>query len=446
MSSNVNVRSDDYPLTPEQVTDLTKGLRSRGDVYKLPNRDLARLMKDPAGLVAIQAALAATPANPVQTPEEIAAKEQAAKEAADKAAADAASAEAARVAAEEAAKKASETAPKPWEAEDASWKAQGVIISRDAEGKIIKIAEDYQIKDESGNALGRPTHIEAKDWYEWKQKKDECHIQATRAFSRLKAQKVSFKNQQEPQPVKELTEQEYLALIEDVKGKDSAKAVAAIRKIAGSEVAKERQQAQEAIAKAEGQRIAYSFMKKHTHDFNPCQANSDIIGKYLEENNLEFTEDNLEIALLAKEKELAPVIEPARPTPPADNPTVTASPEALKKRVVTITKGEAYPEPQPGETLIIIERESVVATPPVAPAAPASPAAPANPPLPASRPGVNGGIVPETMSAPRPTTATGKLTKADIIAMSKKDPAKFRRLVADPQSRLEMNAILAGKA
>lgn len=414
-------------------------LRTKADVYKLSSDDLKKKMSTAEGVAEINRALSATEENPVVTPEEAAVKaaaDQAAAEAAVKAAADAASAEAARVAAEaEAAKRSAESTAKPWEAEDASYATYGINVTRDAEGKIQRIVQEYQVKDESGNPIGRPTHLEAKSWPEFISKKDECHVQATRAFNRLKTQKVSFKQQQPAEPeYKPLTDEEMAELVKDLKGEDAAKAVAAARKIAGSEVAKDREEARAAEAKAKGKQIGYEFMQRHIHDFNPCKANSDLIGKFLEENNLEFTLDNLEIAFIAKENELAPVTVSARrvEVPPVDNPPA-AVPAAQPVP-------PALPAVQHPSAELAARQAAQAAALPAAPVPPATLPAENTPPA-TPRPGVNGGLEPGSLSAQRPTgTSTPKLTREDILKMDKE---KLKRMVKDPKSRAELNAILA---
>src|SRR6266699_2038212 len=153
------------------------------------------------GLAAINAALNATPDNPVVTPEEITAKEQVAKEAAEKAAVDAVSAEAARVVAEqEAVKKAAETVPKPWETEDAKYKEiferLGVIVTRDDQGNITKVVQNFQVKDEAGKPVGRPTRFETSDLGGLLLKNNESYTQAVRAFDRLKTQRFHLRTRQ----------------------------------------------------------------------------------------------------------------------------------------------------------------------------------------------------------------------------------------------------------
>lgn len=424
-------------------------LRTKADVYKLSNEDLKKKMSTPEGVAEINRALAATEENPVVTSEEAAAKEAAersAKEAADKAAADAASAEAARVAAEqEAAKRSAEAASKPWEVEDAAYAALGVHITRDSKGTIQHIVQEYQIKDEAtGAPIGRPTRIAATSWPEFIAKKDECHAQATRAFNRLKSQKTSFKQQQPAEPqYAQLTDEEMAQAIKDLKGDDPAKAVIAARKIAGSEVAKDRTAAREAEAKANGQRIGYEFMRRHANDFNPCKANSDLLGKFLDDNGLEFTVDNLELAFIAQEDKLAPVAVPARreEVPPVENPPVVPT---VPVPVIPAAVPQAVPAvPQHPAAELAARQAAAAPAPPAVPVPPATTPATENPVTVQPRPGVNGSIEPGSLSATRPgQQPTQELTKADILKMDKE---KLKRMVKDPQSRAKLNAILAQK-
>jgi hypothetical protein len=410
---------------------MSEILRTKADVYKLTSDDLKKKMSTVEGIAEINQALKATEESPVITPEEAAAKEAAvaadlaAKQAAAQAEADAQAAEAARVAAEA----ATVVTAKPWEAEDAAYGTYGIHITRDVNGQIQRIIQEYQVKDESGAPIGRPTHLEARSWAEFIAKKDECHVQATRAFNRLKSQKVSFKQQPVEPEYKPLTDEEMAVLVKDLKGDDAAKAVAAARKIAGSEVAKDREAAREAEAKAKGKQIGYEFMQRHVHDFNPCKANSELIGKFLEENNLEFTLDNLELAFVAKEHELAPVSVPASrvAVPPVDNPPATV-PEAL-------------PAVQHPSAELAARQAAAAAAPPAASVPPATQPVAENTPPAQPRPGINGGLEPGSLSAQRPS-ASGqpKYTREDILKMDKE---KLKRLVKDPKSRAEINAILA---
>ena len=87
----------------------------------------------------------------------------------------------------------------------------------DAEAaKPKKIVLDYQIKDEDGNPIGRPTHLEATNDEEMRLKMIEAHTQATRAFHRLKKQKLTFAKEPEA-PKPDMTDKELLDAINDVK-------------------------------------------------------------------------------------------------------------------------------------------------------------------------------------------------------------------------------------
>lgn len=408
---------------------MSEILRTKADVYKLTSDELKKKMSTAEGVAEINQALKATEESPVVTPEEAAAA-QAAKEAADLATAEAATVEATRVAAEtEAAKRSAETAPKSWEAEDTVYQTYGIHITRDAQGQIQRIVQEYQVKDESGAPIGRPTHLEARSWAEFIAKKDECHVQATRAFNRLKSQKVSFKQQPAEPEYKPLTDEDMAQLVKDLKGDDATKAVEAARKIAGSEVAKDRQAAKEAEAKALGKQIGFEFMQRHVHDFNPCKANSDLIGKFLQDNDLEFTLDNLEIAFIAKENELAPVSVPASrvEVPPVANPPATV-PQAL-------------PAVQHPSAELAARQAAAAAAPPAASVPPVTQPVAENPTPAQARPGINGGLEPGSLSAQRPSASSQpKYTREDILKMDKE---KLKRLVKDPKSRAEINAILA---
>src|SRR5665213_576016 len=76
--------------------------------------------------------------------------------------------------------------------EDQALIEAGITVYRDAVGNIVKLVQDYQATDEHGNAIGRSTHLEARSWIELVRKQKEAHVQATRAFHRLKDQKTTF--------------------------------------------------------------------------------------------------------------------------------------------------------------------------------------------------------------------------------------------------------------
>jgi len=323
----------------------------------------------------------AEPVAVVPTPEELAATE-----AQKKAAEEAAAAETARIAAEqEAARKAAEP-PKKW-------------------------ITDYQCKDDDGNPLGRPTHLEALSPEELIEKMKIAHEQAVRAFHRLKKQKVSFKDQQPAAPTGQLSDVELLAAMKDLKSDDPQKQLDAIRKVQQAEAEKARAEAEEL---ARQKRVSQQFLTDHKHDFNNCQANVELVKEYFLENQLQWTYDNLEIAFHALESRLAPVepvapVVPVNPVPPA--PVVTA-PKAVP--AVTVPPA-ASPAVQPATTV------------------PAPAAAPANPVPPAPRPGVNGGLQPGSLSATRPaSTPTKGLTAEEIKSWS---PEMMKAKMRNPADR-----------
>src|SRR6266403_135436 len=181
----------------------------------------------------------------------------------------------------------------PHEEEDAEWKKVGVTIYRDANGKANRYVEEYQVRDEDGTAIGRPTRLEARTLPELAGKKRDAHENATRAFHRLKRQKLSFK--QEPKTIltpEQISEAARLAL----ESKDAAKVTDIIHQVIDTEYQKRERELKEQQWREDGRRIANEFMRRHLHDYNPCEANSKALGEYLEVNDLDYTLDNLEVA------------------------------------------------------------------------------------------------------------------------------------------------------
>ena len=80
-------------------------------------------------------------------------------------------------------------------AENEQLRAAGITVQRDQSGNITKLIQDYQVADENGAPIGRPTHLEARSWPELVAKQREAHTQAARWGHRLKSQKITFKDQ-----------------------------------------------------------------------------------------------------------------------------------------------------------------------------------------------------------------------------------------------------------
>jgi hypothetical protein len=280
-----------------------------------------------------------------------------------------------------------------------------------------KIVVEYQAKDEAGNPIGRPTHLEAYSWEEMSKKQTEAHIQATRAFHRLKAQKTTF-NRQEPVAPVMMSDAELVQAAEDLKGDDTEKAAVADRKLRANQILE--QQAQLAIQRqqAKEKEAALVFMTNHIHDYNRCQANSKILSAYLKDNDLEWTPDNLELAFAATESQLAPVaVAPVSDpesvdNPPAPDPTAPANASATVIQPVAKASTEV----------------------------PTTQAPAANPPAAAPRPGVNAGIIPGQNSGVRPSVRPQGLTMKEIHGW-KADQMKKER--ANPARRAEIDRVIA---
>jgi hypothetical protein len=285
-----------------------------------------------------------------------------------------------------------------------------------------KIVLDYQVTNEKGEKIGRPTHLEAANHEEMIEKMKEAHIQATRAFHRLKEQKVQSVHEvrQAPQaPAQQMTDAELLAAIKDLKSDDPTKALEAHRLLNKAEADRVQAEADAKVAKAEaeakGKLVSYQFLTNHLTDYNNCEANNKMLHQYLQENELAWTVDNLDIAFHALEKELAPVVEPVVVLP--------ANPVPVQPAIATpVVPPAAAPVVQP------------------APAAPIIPTPPANPAPAQPRPGVNGGIVPGQNSASRPSGDPKGLTTAEIHSW---DGPTMRAKMRNPQLRAEIERVVA---
>ncbi len=247
--------------------------------------------------------------------------------------------------------------------------------------KPDKYVIDYQVRDEDGTPLGRPTHLEAATQEELTQKMIEAHTQAVRWGHRLKRQKVSQQTERQTVSAPAPTDEELLTDIKDLKSDDPQVALAAHKKL--NEVEQNKKNAAYA-EQARKNKVTADFLALHKDDYNNNDANANAFKEYFEKHQLDWTSGNLEIALEALESKLAPVVREPVAQPTAVNPTSVVQPQVTPAAV-----------------------QPTVVTP-VVPVAP-------NPAPAVPRPGVNGGIVPGQHSAPRPTaTSSSSLTMADI--------------------------------
>lgn len=316
-----------------------------------------------------------------------------------------------------------------YEAEDAQLKAQGVTVVRDANGKPTRYIEEYQVQGEDGKPIGRPTHLESRTLAEHFAKQREVHTQATRAFHRLKQQKLTFK--QEPKTVltpEAIAEAARLALEE----KNPAKVTEVIREVIESEYAKREQEIKSAEWLQQGKAISNEFQRRHLHDYNPCDANKKAISEYFVEKNLEFTLDNLETAFLDLMDESKLVkVEKTFQTPaivPANPEAVATVAEAVAPVIPAAAQPAAVPVSAP-------PAQPAALSQPVVEATVSTPAAAPNGQPAARRPGANGSLVPGTMSAHRPEAQDPTLARKQFLkTVRDMDPKVMKnKLKTDPQ-------------
>jgi hypothetical protein len=289
---------------------------------------------------------------------------------------------------------------------EAEYKAAGIQVENDANGNIVSIVMNYQARDEAGNPIGRPTYLKAKTWFDLTVQQRAAHENAVRFAERVKKQKATIKKD-DPNAPKQLSETELVQLQEELKGENRDKAAEAAQKIREHD-------AQKAIKDALEAKASFEFLSSHLQDYNHCEANNKLLAEFVRGNNLEWTKENLEVALTALESQLAPKEEFIRTEQLA--PTAPANPAS----VAPVT----------------------VVPPPATVTQPAQQVAQNTTTLPAPRPGVNSGIVPGQTSAQRPSGQPRGLTKDDIRKMPREE---YRRRLKDPKFEALVNATLQAK-
>jgi len=304
-----------------------------------------------------------------------------------------------------------------------------------------KIVVDYQATDEEGRPIGRPTHIEGWSWEEVSQKQRDAHINAVRYAERVKNNRfkqsaAALQSVEQSAAAKQLHEESEKLSAEAVKEQDPVKMQEAVKKSVQAE--REAKIAEDA-ARAHARIIADTWMEDHKEDFAPIVANSNIVGDWLKSNNLPFTYDNLDKALIACKNQIVKperqaVSEPVPVTPVVNPPAVaTVAPAA-----------PAPPIAAPVVATPVIPSTAVPASSQPAPTAPApTPAAAAQSAPPARRPGVNGSLPPGTMSAARPEVQQQPTTttRADLVkAIKTMSPEQFRKKLRDPNYVKQLDA------
>jgi len=321
-------------------------------------------------------------------------------------------------------------AASPYEAEDVEWKKVGVTVYRDANGKANRYVEEYQVRDEDGTAIGRPTRLEARTLPELAGKKRDAHENATRAFHRLKRQKLSFK--QETKTIltpEQISEAARLAL----ESKDASKVTEIIHQVIDTEYQKRELDIKQQQWREDGRRIANEFMRRHLHDYNPCEANNKALGEYLEVNDLDYTLDNLEVAFqdLKEQGDKLAKVETSATT----HVTEAANPAPVIAVAAPAAPAIPVAEPPAAVPALVEPAQPVAVVAPVVEATAPTPAAALNVQPAARRPGVNGGIAPGTLSAQRPGTPDPALARKEFLQIVKKMAPEVMKakLKNDPQ-------------
>lgn len=276
-----------------------------------------------------------------------------------------------------------------------------------------KVVREYQVRDEDGNPIGRPTHLEAYSEAEMLDKMQVAHESATRAFHRLKKQKLQFREEEQKRV---LTPEEIKAVaVKAVESKDAADAERLVRGLIDTEFKQREIQLQQQKDFQEGARIGNEFVMKHLYDFNPVRSNMIALTDYLKEHGLDLTLDNLEVAFIDLNEQgdkLAPAVTQNRSVEQAKNTPVTTA------AVEVVTDGTPVVAAPTVATPVEVAQPAVVSTPPVE-ATVTTPVV-ANQPITTRRPGVNGGIQPGSLSVPRPVPVDPAQARKEFMQSLKK--------------------------
>lgn len=316
------------------------------------------------------------------------------------------------------------------EAEDAEYRENGVTTYRDSSGKIFKLVQEYQVRDEDGTPIGRPTHLEAKNTLELMGKQRKAHEEAVRFGYRMKQQKLKFKSDV-PKPLlsaETIQEAARQALAEQ----DPAKATEVVNEIFRNDYEKKSRELEHRKAEEDGRAMALTFQQRHLYDYYDCDANKKAMIDYFAANSdIELSVEALEVAFLdlQNQNKLVPVPNRTSQTRvvPAANPAVPASTE---------TSAAVIPAPPvvPVETATAVNAETP-SSQTVSPATVTTPATAANVTPPARRPAVNGGVAPGSLSAQRPSGQALPQTRKEFLkyVMSLEPKVISHKLKTDPQ-------------
>lgn len=297
-------------------------------------------------------------------------------------------------------------------------------IAREAAARPTRLVLEYQATDEHDRPIGRLTHLEADTYEELIEKQKKSYIEAVRYAERLKSRLEKVTVAVSEPALSILTDEQRSEVAKEAESTDTAKAELARIKLQLDEASRETDRARKERNFARGQRVSEQFMALHPYDFRPCQANSELMAKYIRDNKLDWTVENLEAAFVVLESQLAPVerVVVEQPVIVAVSAPVPAAPVSQSPPVVN----------PPVPASVVISTSVEVPTPEVLPVAPPIPAAPVSRKLPAS------GLEPGSLHGGRPVVKSVGLTKQDVAKMSAEE---FRKKLRDPNFRKQLNII-----
>ena len=276
--------------------------------------------------------------------------------------------------------------------------------------------KEYQLRDADGNPVGNPQVFEGETWEEVADKCAQAHERATRRILELRGKIQPAKAEQLQQYTgRDLSADEKFELSNSLI--DPSKTDVALDRYIesrlGAPLDKIRQtltRAEEA-AQIERARVeAQAFLNKHP-EFKTCPENETKMVKYIQENQLAYTRDNLDIAMDALNEQLLF-------NDPQPQPAVTA-----------VSEDKAQEEPISSETV-----EQPISSRPATSASPTTRGKAPSPSLFAHNSGTTG--------------VKSDKAEAEALAkeISKMSPEAFRRRAqTDPKFEARVNALLGTK-
>lgn len=241
----------------------------------------------------------------------------------------------------------------------------------------------YQPMDEQGNPIGKETVLKGATWEEVARKQITVNEMAVRAYHRERQAREAMPRPEAPAATV-LTPEEEIRLTAELN--DPSKSRKSLRTLVDAEfgISKRLEKIDLYTEQQRRNSAAIRFMRSHPNDYYVCDANNAAVDGYLEQNGLDYTPENYEIAFAALENSLAQ--SPARES----------------------------------------------AAPPVE----------ANPAPPARRPQATPDIQPGSLNG-QPVRKKPGLTKVDYLKMARENPDEYKRHMANPTLRAHLDKALA---